>query len=376
MPDPVRFGVVGVGGVGGGHCRRIAEQGKHILAAVCDTVKCVASDVGQKYDVPYFTDAERMYESGLIDAVVIATPHPSHPPLAITAFSRRLHTLVEKPVAVRTSDAEAINAAADEANSDGNGVLYSAMFNQRADPTKRRMHEIIASGQLGPIRRVRFIATQWYRTQSYYDSGTWRGTWKGEGGGALMNQGVHDLDLMTWVTGMPRRVTAIVCIGRGHRLETDDDSTAILEYDNGAVGLFQISTCDKPGRYSFEVLCDRGTVRLEDGQLKMWTLSAPLDKFTRSPGTDKRGIEAAEADPDVPEMPPDWPGAHGWVLTNFGDAIRGQDELFIDGRSGLQSIELINAILYSGLRREPVELPLDRAAYNAFLDDLIAKSRA
>jgi len=375
MAEPVRFGVVGVGGMGGGHCRRIVEQGKHQLAAVCDTVEETAKRVGEQYNVPYFTDAERMYESGLIEAVSIATPHPSHPPLAIAALERRLHTLVEKPVAVRIRDAEAMNAAADRANADGHRVLYSAMFNQRADPAKRRMHELVAGGQLGPIRRIRLIATHWYRTQAYYNSGAWRGTWQGEGGGALMNQGVHDIDLLTWIAGLPRRVTAVVCIGRGHDIETDDDATAILEYDNGAIGLIQISTCDKPGRYSFEVLCDRGLVRLEDGRLELWTLNAPLDEFTRSPTSDKKDLVAAEADPQVPTPPPDWPGAHAWVLTNFGDAIRGEAELFIDGRSGAHSVELINAILYSGLRREPVELPLDRAAYDALLDELIARHR-
>ncbi len=225
--DKVRIGVVGVGGMGYGHCKGVKEIDETILTCVCDGVQSLAESRSKEFDIPFFTDYNEMFASGLVDAVIVATPHWFHPDIAIAAFQKGLHVLSEKPIAVRVSDAERMIKASRK-----HKKVFAVMFQRRTEPVHRKALELIRSGAIGEIQRT-LCLEPWYRAQAYYDSGTWRATWVGEGGGVLINQAPHGIDLFTMLGGMPSTVTAKTRT-RLHKIEVEDEACAFLEYPNGA----------------------------------------------------------------------------------------------------------------------------------------------
>ena len=268
MDKKVRLGLVGVGNMGTSHVRNIAN-------GYCPEVELTAiADIlpGRREwaketcpDIACFDTAEGLFDSGLVDAVLIAVPHYLHPPFAIECMKRGIHVLSEKPAGVYTKQVKEMMKVADETN-----VVFGLMFNQRTNCVYRKMREIIQSGEMGQIRRTNWIITDWYRTQAYYNSGGWRATWSGEGGGVLLNQCPHNLDLWQWICGMPVKVSAHMHFGKWHDIEVEDDVTAYVEYENGATGVFIASTGDAPGTNRFEVTLDYGKLVVENGELKMW----------------------------------------------------------------------------------------------------------
>ena len=241
----VRLGIIGIGNMGSGHSKRIIN--KEIdgmeLVAVADRNETRRTWVKENLpgEVVVFDEGEKLIESGLCDAVLIATPHYQHPELSIKSFKNGLHVLCEKPAGVYTKQVQEMNQEASK-----HDLVFGMMFNQRMNPLYRKMHEMVHSGELGAIKRVNWIVTTWYRTQSYYDSGLWRATWAGEGGGVLLNQCPHNLDLIQWICGMPNKVQAFCHNGKWHDIEVEDDVTAYMEYPNGATGVFVTSTADTP----------------------------------------------------------------------------------------------------------------------------------
>ena len=367
----VRFGIIGVGNMGGAHARTLAG-GKidgAVLAAVADIVPDrIARIRGELPEtVRYFDSAEAMMDSGAIDAVLVAVPHYEHPRLAMAGLARGLHVLVEKPAGVYTAQVREMNKAAL-----GHPELkFGIMFNNRTNPVYIRMHDMVAAGELGEIKRTSWIITDWYRSQSYYDSGSWRATWKGEGGGVLLNQCPHNLDLWQWIVGMmPSRIRAFCHEGKWHDIEVEDDVTAYVEYPNGATGTFVTTTADTPGTNRFEITGDRGKLVAEEGRLVFHRLAVPEREWnaTYKGGFGQPAVERIEIDTSG-----DFPN-HAGILRDFTRAVITGDPLWAPGIEGIRSLEISNAMHLSSWLDKTVELPVDEACYFGLLQEKIAAS--
>jgi predicted dehydrogenase len=368
--DEVRVGVIGIGNVGSSHSRRLAggEIEGATLAAVCDInpARLEWSKQNLSGEFETFEDAAEMMESGAVDAVVIATPHYDHPPLAIKGFEAGLHVLTEKPAGVYTRQVKEMNQAAAESDR-----VFAIMFQQRTGPVYRKLKDLIDSGELGELLRIDWITTGWYRTQRYYDSGGWRATWEGEGGGILMNQCPHDLDMLQWLFGMPDRLRATCFYGKYHDIEVEDEVFATMEYPNGAIGTFKASTGEAPGTRRLEVFCERGKLVLE-GDLKLWRTRTPVPEHLQTSQQSFGKPECWEC--SIPVGRQSGPG-HAIVLSRFVQAIKGEGELVARGEEGLKGVALADAMLLSSWTGDAwVEMPFDDDLFYEKLQEKIQAS--
>jgi len=365
----VRMGIIGLGGMGSYHAKYMVrgEVPGLELAAVCD-VRPERLDWAAKElpaSVKKFDRYEALIGSGSVDAVLVATPHYDHPPIAIAAFARGLHVLIEKPAGVYTRQVREMNEAAAKS-----GKVFGIMFNQRTLPVYQKLRDLVSSGELGELRRTNWIITNWFRSQSYYDSGTWRATWAGEGGGVLINQCPHNLDLWQWTCGMPRRVRAFCRFGRYHDIEVEDDVTAYVEYPNGASGVFITTTGESPGSNRLEVTGDNGKVVIEDGKLTFWRTRVPVSRFNRE-------FKGGFGEPECwkCEIPVQGGGdQHQGICRNFVSAITQGASLLARGEEGIKSLELSNAMLLSSWTDSWVELPIDEGLFYEKLQERIESS--
>jgi len=364
----VNIGIIGLGGMGRFHAGYLTagEVPGAKLAAICDVAPDVLAWAEQKWgdDVARFDNAEALMTSGKVDAIIVSTPHYFHPPLAIEALKYGLNVLVEKPAGVYTKQVREMNEAA--AKSD---KVFGIMFNQRTRGTHQKMKQLVESGELGELRRTQYIITDWFRTQSYYDSGSWRATWSGEGGGVLVNQCPHNLDLWQWICGMPKRVRAFCGFGKFHNIEVEDSVTAYVEYENGATGVFITTTGEAPGTQSFEIAGDRGKLVLNNQGLTFWRTTQSVDKFlNESPD--------GFAMPEVwkCEIPTSGGEEHKGITKNFVRAIVDGTPLLANGAEGINGVELANAMLLSAWTDDWVNLPVDEEVYYAKLQERIAAS--
>ena len=362
----VRIGVIGLGTMGSGHIANI-EKGlvkNARLAAVCDIVP----EKMEKFEgkCKCYADSRDLIRSGEVDMVMIETPHYAHTTIGIDSLTCGVHTLVEKPISVHKADCQRLIAAHKDKK-----VLFGAMFNQRTDPHYVKLREIIASGQLGEITRVNWIITNWFRSQYYYDCGGWRATWKGEGGGVLMNQCPHQLDLMQWLFGMPSSVRAFCDLGKWHDIEVEDNVTAYLKYPNGATGVFITTTGEAPGTNRLEVCGENGRIVVEDGKITWKRNVVGQGEFLRT--TDKMFGAPETWTIDIPAK--DNGPQHVGILQNFVDAVLTGSPLVAPAEEGIKSVELANSMLYSSLKGKTVELPLDPAAFERTLKGLIKNSK-
>lgn len=364
--DKVRFGVIGTGGMGSGHCSMIPTIPETTLTAVCDVDEKTRTAIQAKHDVPAFSTYEELLDSGLVDAVVIATPHYFHPPIAIEAFKRGIHVLSEKPIGVTVSSADAMIAAAKES-----GLKFAIMYQMRGEAQNRKAKEIIASGQIGEVYRTNLIMG-WYRSQAYYDSGGWRATWGGEGGGVLINQSPHCLDLFSWLAGMPNSLIARTNT-RLHNIEVEDEAVALLDYPNGATGYIYASTNEVPQTQRIEICGDKGKIVLDSSSLTLYGVETPIKQFTVE-STSMWSAPKSEAIPVELDAPGDLKG-HGVITQNFARAILYGEPLLTPGEEGLNALELINGIILSGKTGRRVDLPVDRAEYDTLIESLKATSR-
>lgn len=363
--EQVRLGIIGIGNMGSGHAKSIVE-GKvpgMVLTAVADVreVRRQWAKESLTEGVAVFENAEELLDSGLVDAVLVATPHYVHPQLAMQAMERNLHVMCEKPAGVYTKQVREMNEVAKQ-----HDVVFGMMFNQRTNHVYRKMHELITSGVYGQIKRVNWIVTDWYRSQAYYDSGDWRATWDGEGGGVLLNQCPHNLDLLQWICGMPVRVRAFCHEGKWHNIEVEDDVTAYLEYENGATGVFVTSTGDAPGTNRFEVLLEKGKIICEHGKLSVFEAKVSEREFCF---TTKEGFAIPEGEWIEVETDGENP-QHVGVLKAFAGAILRGEPLVARGEEGIRGLTLSNAMHLSAWTNEMVELPLDE---DRFLEELNAR---
>jgi predicted dehydrogenase len=365
--EPVRLGIIGLGNIGAIHA-------EYLFAGKVKNARltAVASQAANQL-VPYkerglkvFSEGEDLIRSGEVDAVLIATPHFQHTSLGIAALQAGLHVMVEKPISAHKADAERLIAVRRRHPK----LVFAGMFQMRTESRYAEIKKIIAGGELGQITRFSWIVTEWFRTQAYYGSSDWRATWKGEGGGVLINQCLHQLDMLQWLLGMPARVRGFVQLGRFHRIEVEDDVTAYMEFPNGANGTFVSTTGEAPGSNRLEIVGAMGKLLLEHDQLTFQRNNVSMLDLclTAKLGFQKPEVTTVEI-PIVSEASP-----HITVTQNFVDAIRNGVPLIAPGEEGIHSIELANAILYSGLTRQMIEFPLDGAAYEQKLNELIAQS--
>ena len=365
----LRMGVIGIGNMGSEHCRilRAGRVPEAELTAVADLRQDRRDWAREKLTgVAVFDSAQALIASGLCDAVIVAVPHPSHPQIAVMAMEGGLHVLCEKPIAVSVAEARCMQETAQRT-----GRVFALMFNQRTNGLYKRMKTLLDSGELGEIKRVNWIITDWYRTQLYYDSGAWRATWLGEGGGVLLNQCPHQLDLLQWLCGLPVKVQAHCHEGKWHDVEVEDDVTAYLEFANGATGCFIASTGDLPGVNRLEITCDRGRLLCEDGRVRLWRLPVSEREYCRT------ARSAYEKPPHTEEIFDDGGEnpQHAGVTAAFVRHILHGEPLVARGEEGLASLALSNAIHLSGWLGEEIALPADEARFLAELNRRRAVSR-
>lgn len=366
----VRLGIIGVGNMGSGHAA-------NILAGKCPEIELTAvADRREsrrqwaKDTLPegtaIFEEGSDLIQSGLCDAVHICTPHYQHPTLAIEAFAAGLHVMCEKPAGVYTKAVREMNEAAEKS-----GKVFAMMFNQRTNCVYRKMHEMVHSGQLGELKRVNWIITDWYRTQIYYDSGDWRATWDGEGGGVLLNQCPHQLDLLQWICGLPKTVQAFCQEGKWHDIEVEDDVTAYLQFANGATGVFVTTTGDAPGTNRFEVTGTLGKLVCENDKLTFWKLAQDEREFCRTAteGFAQPQCQQVEVETDGENL------QHVGVLNAFAGKILHGTPLVAEGTEGLGGLTLSNAMHLSSWLGRAVDIPFDEELFLSELNKRRATSR-
>ncbi len=362
----LRLGIIGMGNIGQHHASYLqAGQVPRVeLVAASDVV---TEKIERFRPLAIFSDGEALIRSGLVDAVVIATPHFQHTTLGIAALRQGLHVMVEKPVSAHKADAERLIAA----HREHPRLVFAGMFQLRSEPRYLKLRQIIQGGDLGTIVRLNWIITDWFRTEAYYASGGWRATWRGEGGGVLLNQCLHNLDILTWLLGQPVRVRGFCQFGRFHDIEVEDNVTACLEYPGGATGVFVTSTGEAPGTNRLEIAGTRGRLVLENDRLVFTRNETDMLEFSQ---TAKLGF--AKPETRVEEIPfANSPAPHAALMQNFADAILDGAPLIAPGVEGIHSVELANAMLYSSLLGQTIELPMDSAAFERRLQQLIAESK-
>ena len=373
MMEQVKIGIIGVGNMGSDHSKRIVngDVPELKLVAVADRSQARRDWAKENLpeDVKIFNEGDELIDSGVCDAVLIAVPHYQHPTLAVRAFEKGLHVMCEKPAGVYTLAVREMNEAAKKS-----GKVFGMMFNQRTNCVYRKMHELVHSGELGAIKRVNWIITDWYRTQSYYDSGSWRATWDGEGGGVLLNQCPHNLDLIQWICGMPSRVRAFCHEGKWHDIEVEDDVTAYLEYPNGATGVFVTTTGDAPGTNRFEITLEMGklvcVLSNEGTSLTLYKLAENEREFCRTcpQGFAKPEMEIIEGETDGQNP------QHNALLKAFAANILRGEPLVAGGEEGINGLTLSNAMHLSSWLDRTVELPLDEELFLSELNKRRAAS--
>lgn len=363
--DKVRIGIVGVGNMGSTHALSIVGDKipDMILTAISD-IKDTRRQWGKDNlpeSVAIFENATDMMKSGLIDAVLVATPHYEHPKLVVEALDHGLHVLSEKPAGVYTKQVRMMNEAARK-----NNLVFGMMFNQRTNHVYRKMHELVYSGNYGLIKRVNWIVTDWYRTQAYYNSGGWRATWEGEGGGVLLNQCPHNLDLLQWICGMPTKVHSHCHEGKWHDIEVEDDVTTYMEYASGATGVFITTTGDAPGTNRFEITLERAKIVCENDKLSVYELEVNEREYCYSAteGFKKPDGKYIEVETDGQNT------QHVGVLNAFAGKILQGTPLVAEGVEGVRGLELSNAMHLSSWLKREVTLPIDE---DVFLEELNKK---
>ena len=370
--ERVKLAIVGVGNMGRLHAHDVHALANTELVAVCDTVAARADELAAQYGAKAYYNHNDLLAAGEAEAMLVATPHYDHTPISIDALKRGIHVLVEKPIAVHAQDARRMIEAYEAAQASHPALVFAAMFMQRTYGHYLKIKELIDRGELGQLVRTTWIVTDWYRTQIYYDSGGWRATWAGEGGGVLLNQCPHNLDLYQWLVGLPDRVTGFAQIGKYHDIEVEDEVTAYFEHGNGMVGHFVTSTAESPGTNRLEIVGEKGKLILEDGKLTFYRNSGSMLRFIQeaSGGFDKVEHSVSE----VPFEHHGQPG-HRFIIENFADAILGRADLIAPAAEGLQSVLLGNAIMLSSFQKQTLDLPIDEELYKKKLEELIRTSR-
>lgn len=363
--NDVRLGVIGLGNIGQQHIKHITSGAvSHCrLAAVCSRKPVAITGLE---GIPHFSDSGELIDSGLVDAVLVATPTLEHYRQGALALAKGLHVLMEKPIGLSCAEGEQLVGQADKKQ------VFALMLNHRTDPLYILMKKMVSAGELGRIQRTHWTMTDWFRPEVYFQVSDWRATWKGEGGGLLVNQCIHNLDIFQWICGLPEKITAFCGFGRYHNIEVEDECSAFLTYPNGATGTFIGSTGEAPGINRFEIIGDQGTLVFDGEKLTIIKNTdygtAEFSRNTRDMfGMPNTRISCIERDHSINQ--------HATVIQNFVNAILQDESLIAPAEEGLDSLVLANGILLSAWTKQAVDLPLDSQVYQQELDKRIAGSR-
>lgn len=366
-----RVGIIGVGNMGGTHLKNFIEgkiKGAKITA-LCD----IDREHLYKYkdqlgsDIKYFEDSSELIKSGCVDGVVIATPHYDHPVIAIEALNNGLHVFCEKPAGVYTKNVREMNEAAEKS-----GKVFQVNFVLRTNNTYRKIKDLMEEKVVGELKRVTWIITTWYRTQGYFDSGTWRATWSGEGGGTLLNQNPHQLDLFQWFCGMPKRVRGFCYFGKNRKIEVEDEATAYFEYENGAVGIYTTSVSECPGTNRLEIVGDCGKLIYENDKIKLYKTSVNDAQFNKECNDLFGTIPYSETEIECEKS--DVNEGQAMMISNWADAAVNGTDLIAPGYEGINSLTISNAMYLSTWNDSWVDLPIDEDEYLSKLNDRIKNS--
>ncbi len=372
MSEKIKLGIIGIGNMGSAHAKNIVA-GKcpdFDLVAVAD-IKPQRLEWAKKElnpEIKCFDTAEEMLDSGLINACMVCVPHYSHPKYAIACMKRGIHVMVEKPAGVYTKQVKEMNEEAKKHPE----VVYGMMFNQRTNCIYRKMRELVQSGKYGNIRRTNWIITDWYRPQCYYDSGDWRATWSGEGGGVLLNQCPHQLDLWQWICGMPVKVQSHLQYGLWHDIEVEDDVTTYVEYSNGATGVFVTTTGDARGTNRFEIQLDKAKIVAEGDKLSIWEFDMTEQEFSKTCTNPFGSVAYHSVEPELDGKNPQ----HVGVINAWGGAILRGEPLIAGGEEGINGLTLSNAMHLSSWLGKEITLPFDEDLYYNELMKRVASSKA
>lgn len=369
--NKVKLAVIGAGNIGTMHIKYLAqEKVEHCeLCAICDhnpqKLENVKRHYGNKY--VYYEQSDKVLKDKLVDAVLIATPHYDHPVIAIEAFKHNKHVLIEKPAGVYTKKVKEMNKEAEK----NPHLSFGIMYNQRTNPMYQKAKELVETGEIGSIRRTNWIIN-WYRSQSYYNSGGWRATWKGEGGGVLLNQDPHQLDLWQWICGMPNKVHSFVSFGKRRDIEVEDEVTAFVEYPNRATGVFVTSVSEVSGTNRFEIVGSKGKIIIENEQLSFWQSRIDEEEFNRT-------FEGGFGEPEVWKIKIpvkfDNEKEHQKITQNFVNHILFGESLIAPGVEGVRGLEISNAMHLSSWTNQTIELPINESLFKEELDKRIEKSK-
>ena len=372
--EKIRFGIIGAGNQGTLYSEKIFGRGKidnGVVTAICDKNPKKIEILKEKLNddsIVWFNDYIEMLESGLCDAILVETPHYDHPIIVKECLDRNIHVLCDKPAGVYTKQVREMNAHAEKAS-----ATFGMMFNQRTNCVYRKMKQIIAEGGIGELQRINWIITDWYRTDTYYTSGGWRASWLGEGGGVLINQCPHQIDLFQWILGeMPVTVRGFCQYGKWHNIEVEDEVTAFFTYKNGATGVLITTTGEAPGTNRLEISGTKGKLLCEGDKL-FWTKNeVDSQEWARTcqTGYQKPPRETIEVETDGQNP------QHAGIINNFANYLLGKEELFVPGTDGINGVELMNAIELSGwFNGEEITLPIDEERYLAELNKRRATSK-
>ena len=367
----IKLGIIGIGNMGSNYATKVTggECPDFELVAVADISPKRQEWARENLNksVRIFTTAEEMLDSGMLDACMVETPHYDHPHYAMECIKRGIHVMIDKPAGVYTKQVREMNECA-KAHPE---VVFGVMFNQRTNCVYKKMRELVQSGKYGNIRRTNWIITDWYRPQVYYDSGSWRATWAGEGGGVLLNQSPHQLDLWQWICGMPKKVYANMKFGQWHDIEVEDDVTCFVEYENGATGTFITTTGDACGSNRFEIQMDKAKLLVEHNKLHVWEFEMTEQEFSKTNTSPFGYPKTQEYDPELEGSNPQ----HVGVINAWGKAILEGAPMIADGTEGINGLMLSNAMHLSAFTGQTVELPFDEDLYYEELQKRVQSSK-
>lgn len=359
----VRLGVIGLGNIAQRHIQNIGSG----LIADCElTALCsrVPPELATATGIPYFADHLALIASDLCDAVLIATPTFTHYEIGAAALGAGLHVLMEKPLGLSVQEGEDLLALQKD------GQVFGLMLNQRVDPVFVAMREVVRSDSLGDITRTHWTMTNWFRPEIYFQVSEWRATWRGEGGGLLVNQCIHNLDIYQWLCGMPRSVKACCRFGRHHDIEVEDEVTAYFQYDSGATGVFIGSTGEVPGINRLDIVGDKGTLSFDGQRLLLTRIDPAASQFSRET-REMFGMPNLS----ISDITPDRGGnQHAEMLRNFCSAVLDGYALIAPAADGINSLALANGMLLSTWEQAEIALPLDKVRYQRALEQRIANS--
>ena len=367
MKKLIRYGIIGIGGMGANHANLLLQNkiNNACLVSVCDMNKSFANNFA---DIPFYSNVSDFFNKEKIDVAIIATPHRSHVNLGKEALENHINIIIEKPLAVTTKQCREFIEFSKNYDS-----KFGIMLNQRTNPAFIKLKKMITGGELGKIHRYQWTITDWFRTNYYYNISDWRATWKGEGGGVLMNQSIHQLDLCQWLFGMPHSVVTDMQLGHFHNIEVEDEVTSILKYNDGMKGIFSTTTGETPGVNRLEIASDYGLVIYENNCLTWKKLSETSTSFIKNSQKlfDKPAVEILQFEFPNDE---DQHVEHSRILQNFTNFLLGKEDLHVPGDQGINSVELINAMILSGLDKKEIELPLNEEEYENKLKKMIGNN--